>query len=84
MRPRGKTGPWTHLLTIGDSRYTSAPAPAAPAQRSTRGNLRAVAETSGRVLCEALRNLHPDRPVCFVINLRSVREGVVRVRQAGL
>jgi hypothetical protein len=44
--------------------------------------------TSGRVLCEALRNVHLDRLLfflsVFLINLRSGREGVVGVSQAGL
>ncbi len=44
--------------------------------------------TSGRVLCEALRNVHLDKLLVFLpvllIGLRFGREGMVGVRQAGL
>ena len=54
-----------------------------PAQRPC-----SVGTTSGRVLCEGLRNVHVGRLFfvlsVFLLNMRSGREGVVGVCQAGL
>ena len=68
---------------IGNSRVSSSAQPNARRAGSVR-----ICTTGTRVLSEALRNVHLDRLLwllsVFLVGLRSGREGVVGVRQAGL